>query len=105
MATFVADTLGVQTPWHLSRFFPAREMPDIPCTPISTLRRAREIGYEAGLRYVYLGNVDEGADTRCHTCGEPLIRRTAFGVTENRVGRHSNCPACDTPVAGVGMGG
>jgi pyruvate formate lyase activating enzyme len=103
MANFIAQELGIETPWHLSRFSPDYRMAHTPPTPISSLRLAHQIGRDAGLRYVYLGNVREGADTVCHACGEVLVRRTILGVAENRVGAASRCPNCGTPVGGVGM--
>jgi pyruvate formate lyase activating enzyme len=104
-AEFVANELGVDTPWHISRFFPAYKMTDVPPTPVSTLHRAREIGLEAGLRYVFIGNVEDEAspDTACPVCGRLLIRRHGFGVLANSV-RDGRCPDCGTPIAGVGMG-
>jgi pyruvate formate lyase activating enzyme len=105
-AKFVAQELGVDTPWHISRFFPAYQMTDRPHTPVETLRRAREIGLEEGLRYVYVGNVPgEGhEDTICPGCGRTLIRRHGFGVLSNAV-RGGCCPDCGTAIAGVGMDG
>ena len=88
-AKFVASELGVDTPWHISRFFPAYKMTDVPSTPMSTLRRAQEIGREAGLRYVYLGNIGEEANTSCHVCGKLLIRRSPYPVVDNHVGPES----------------
>jgi len=104
-ASFVAQELGVETPWHISRFFPAYEMTDVPPTPVSTLQRAREIGLEAGLKYIYVGNVpDDGSqDTICPGCGRVLIRRDGF-VTTNRV-RNGRCPDCGASIAGIGVGG
>jgi pyruvate formate lyase activating enzyme len=105
-ARFVAQELGVDTPWHISRFFPAYQMTDRPFTPVETLRRAREIGLEEGLRYVYVGNTPgEGReDTICPGCGRTLIRRHGFGVLSNAV-RGGCCPDCGTAIAGVGMDG
>ncbi|OQY38171.1 hypothetical protein B6228_04930 [Candidatus Atribacteria bacterium 4572_76] len=103
-ANFVAEELGVDTPWHISRFFPDYKMTDVPPTPIETLDRAREIGLEAGLRYVYVGNVPGEANTVCHKCGQILIRRLGYRILENRVQPNGRCPNCDMPVAGVGMG-
>jgi len=104
-ARFVAEELGVDTPWHVSRFFPAYEMTDVPPTSVATLQRAREIGLEEGLRYVYEGNVpgEAGRDTVCPTCGSTLIRRSAFGVLADRI-QDGRCPDCGTLIAGVGMG-
>jgi len=84
-ANFVAEELGVDTPWHISRFFPDYKMTDVPPTPVETLDRAREIGLEAGLRYVYVGNVPGEVDTVCHKCGQILIRRLGYRILENRV--------------------
>jgi pyruvate formate lyase activating enzyme len=104
LARFVADELGADTPWHLTRFFPAYEMTAVPETPMETLQRAREIGKAEGLDYVYAGNLPEGngQDTWCPDCGRTLIRRSGFQVFENRVERGA-CPDCWAPVAGLGM--
>lgn len=104
-AQFVAHELGADTPWHISRFFPAYKMTDVPATPVPTLQRAREIGLEVGLRYVYMGNVMGVEDTFCHGCGRLLIRRSGFCILENHVRPSGRCPDCGTPVAGVGMAG
>jgi pyruvate formate lyase activating enzyme len=103
-ARFVAQELGVDTPWHLSRFFPSYRMIDRPPTPTKTLKQAQEIGLAEGLHYVYPGNVADESDTLCHRCGHLLIRRRGFRIVENRV-RDGRCPACGMPVAGVGMDG
>ena len=99
LAVWIASELGVDTPWHITRFFPYLEFADIPPTPLPTLRRAREIGQQAGLHYVYLGNVSEpeGEDTLCPGCGTPLVRRDGFSVVENSA-EGGVCPECDRPV-------
>ena len=104
-ASFVAQELGVETPWHISRFFPAYEMTDVSPTPVSTLRRAREIGLEVGLKYIYIGNVpdDGNQDTTCPECGGVVTRRHGFAVT-NRI-RNGRCPDCGASIAGIGVGG
>ncbi|MEA3400515.1 MAG: AmmeMemoRadiSam system radical SAM enzyme [Armatimonadota bacterium] len=102
---FIAQELGVDTPWHVSRFFPDYEMTDVPPTPVEKLREARDIGVESGLRYVYVGNVLEETDTICHSCGGVLIRRAGMSVIENRIASNDTCPDCGASVAGVGMGG
>src|SRR5512136_2311591 len=66
IARFIAEKVGVETPWHVSAFYPTYRMTDRPPTPASTLARARQIGLEAGLRYVYEGNVPgRGGENTC----------------------------------------
>ncbi len=103
-ARFVAQDLGVDTPWHISRFFPSYKMTDRPPTPIESLQQAREIGLAEGLHYVYLGNVADESDTLCHHCRRLLIRRRGYRIAENHV-KDGRCPACGMSVAGVGMSG
>ena len=105
LARFLVS-LGPETPWHISRFHPQYRMLDRPITSVQTLRRAREIGREAGLWYVYTGNVpgDEGENTYCYKCGAMLVER--YGFNGNAVGmRAGSCRHCGTPVAGIGMEG
>ena len=99
-AEFIVQNLGKDTPWHLSRFFPAYKMIDRPPTPLPTLARAREIGRQAGLRYIYVGNVVEEPDTICPGCGEMLVRRRGYRILENRV-HYGRCSECGEPVAGL----
>jgi pyruvate formate lyase activating enzyme len=89
-------------PWHVSAFYPAYKMTDVPPTPASALHRAARIGLEAGLRYVYSGNVpgDPWENTACPECGRWLVRRRGFRVTENRV-EDGRCPVCRAVIAGV----
>lgn len=101
-AQFMAQELGVDTPWHISRFFPAYKMMDVPPTPLATLQRARQIGLEEGLHYVYVGNIpdDSGQITYCPGCGRSLIRRKGYRIGTDDI-REARCPACDTLIAGV----
>lgn len=101
LSRFLAD-LDPDIPWHISRFYPTYKLLNIPPTPAETIHRARDLGYEAGLRYVYSGNLpgDEGEKTRCHSCGEMLIDRFGFSVRENRIRDH-RCPRCGENIPGV----
>jgi len=106
LAGFVVNELGAETPWHISRFHPTYRLIDRPPTPLKTLKQAARIGRQAGLRYVYLGNVpgEDYENTYCHNCGELLIRRYGFHIDQNRI-RDDGCPQCRTPVYGIGMSG
>jgi pyruvate formate lyase activating enzyme len=100
IAEFIAD-VGVEIPWHVSQFYPAYELIDLPPTPVDTIREASEIGRAAGLRYVYQGNVrGQGENTVCYHCGELLIERYGYTILKNRV-IDSTCPNCGAEIDGV----
>jgi pyruvate formate lyase activating enzyme len=103
LAHRIVDELGPDTPWHLSRYFPAYRF-DRSATPVSTLERAREIGLGAGLRHVYLGNVPghAGENTICPKCGTILVRRESFRSSSRNLTPEGGCPRCGEKIAGVG---
>jgi pyruvate formate lyase activating enzyme len=105
IAQFIATDLGVEVPWHVSRFHPDYKMYDRGPTPEDTLRRAYDLGRDAGLRYVYVGNVPGARleDTFCYNCGQMLIERRGFRVGRRNI-RAGACTNCGTSVDGVGMG-
>jgi pyruvate formate lyase activating enzyme len=102
-ARFVAQELGPETPWHISRFFPAYRMTDVGPTPVVTLQKAQGIGREEGLHYIYAGNVGGESNTVCPECGRELIRRSGYSIAQNRIQEGGRCPSCGTIVSGVGM--
>ncbi len=89
-------------PWHVSAFHPAFELRLTPPTPVSTLVRAREIGLEEGLHYVYQGNTpgSGGENTMCHRCGAVLVERRGYSILENRM-QNGRCPSCSQEIPGV----
>ncbi len=89
-------------PWHVSRFWPTYQMLNPPPTPPETLHRAREIGLNAGLHQVYVGNLRDpgGEDTICPQCGIILIKRHGFQAMKNRLQRGA-CPQCSMKIAGI----
>lgn len=103
IARFLAG-VGPDIPWHVSRFYPTYRLTDRGPTPVDKIRRAREIGLEEGLRYVYTGNVpgDDGENTFCHSCGAMLVERLGYSIRKKNL-RAGNCMKCGTPVGGVGM--
>ena len=104
LARFIADKVGVDTPWHVSQFHPTYKLTNAPRTSVETLRRARQIGLDAGLCYVYEGNVPGMGEenTYCPGCCELLVRRSGYLVEEIRTGS-GKCPSCGRVVDGVGM--
>jgi pyruvate formate lyase activating enzyme len=101
IAKFIKD-IDRSIPWHVSRFFPAYRLKSADPTPMETLQRAVEIGREAGLEYVYKGNIGEGENTFCPNCGKVLIKRAGFGLIENKI-TNNTCPYCGKIIAGKGM--
>ena len=104
IASFIVTNLGADTPWHVTQFYPTYQLTDRPRTPVATLRRARDIGKAAGLRYVYEGNVpgEGGENTWCPSCSTLLIERYGYVIGMNRI-RKGACPDCGTTIAGIGI--
>jgi pyruvate formate lyase activating enzyme len=102
LAAFIVESLGPGTPWHVSRFHPTYKLVDRPSTPPELVRKARQIGLDAGLRYVYTGNLpgDTGENTVCYQCGSTLIERFGFHISRNAI-TNGKCPKCGTVVDGV----
>ncbi|MDD2695857.1 MAG: AmmeMemoRadiSam system radical SAM enzyme [Anaerolineales bacterium] len=92
-------------PWHVTAFHPDYKMVDTPWTPASTLLRAAEIGQEAGLNFVYAGNLSgqlpEYENTRCPRCSAVLIERYGYTILKYRVTAQGTCPKCGTRLPGV----
>jgi pyruvate formate lyase activating enzyme len=95
-------SLGPETPWHISRFHPQYKMTSTPPTAMGTLLRAFQIGQEAGLKYVYLGNIPggEGENTYCFNCGKLLIGRYGFYINNMSL-KGNACPNCGTVMEGI----
>jgi pyruvate formate lyase activating enzyme len=91
-------------PWHVTQFHPTYKMLDRPRTPVDTLRKAREIGVKAGLRYVYEGNVpgEGGENTYCPSCKELLIERSGYSLAKIGM-KDSVCSKCAARIDGVDM--
>ena len=87
-------------PWHISRFHPDYEFHDRMATPMETMKRAREIGRRAGLRYIYLGNVAEGTNTNCYQCHELIVDRRYMGLNKLTL-ENGRCPVCGAKINGV----
>jgi pyruvate formate lyase activating enzyme len=103
MARWIRDELGEGTPLHFSRFHPQYRMRNLPPTPGEALDRARSEALDAGLHYVYVGNIPghEGGSTYCPTDGTLVIRRTGFLITENNLTADGRCPHCSEKIPGV----
>jgi pyruvate formate lyase activating enzyme len=98
-------SVSADIPWHVTAFHPDYKMIDPPPTSVKTLLRAAEIGQEAGLKYVYAGNipgrVGEYESTYCPQCRAPLIERQSYVIQRYQVTAQGACPKCGSPVPGV----
>lgn len=101
IAEFILS-LGAETPWHVTAFYPTYKMTHLPRTPASSLHKARGIGQQVGLRYIYSGNIpgDEGENTYCYNCGKLLIGRYGYQISENHI-EDSKCAYCGVNIDGV----
>ena len=88
---------------HFTAFHPDYKMLDIPPTPASSLSRARAIAQSHGVRYAYTGNVHDaaGGSTYCHACGQKLIGRDWYVLSDWNLDAQGCCSQCGTPCAGV----
>ena len=97
IADYIVNELDGDTPWHLSRFSSSLswKLKDSPSTPDHIIYEAHEIGKEAGLKYVYVGNVpgDQKENTYCPRCGELAIRRMGYQI--ERLDNQGLCSNCD----------
>ncbi|MFC1748948.1 AmmeMemoRadiSam system radical SAM enzyme [Pseudomonadota bacterium] len=106
LTEWVVENLGPDVPMHFSAFHPDWKMTDIPRTPASTLIRAREIALKNGVHYAYVGNVHDKAheSTYCHKCGELLIGRDWYVLSDWKLTDDGHCGSCGTQCAGVFSG-
>ncbi len=102
MCRWVRNELGENVPLHFSRFYPSYRLKNLPPTPVETLERAHARAREAGLRFVYIGNVPghPAENTYCPADGKMLIRRTGYIVEENNV-VNGRCRFCGQEIPGV----
>jgi pyruvate formate lyase activating enzyme len=101
LSEWVMQHLGPDVPLHFTAFHPDFKLQDKPPTPPETLHRARKIARDAGLHYVYEGNIlSEAASTRCPQCDTLLIRRSWHNVLENNL-KNGACPKCSGAIPGV----
>ena len=105
MCAWILENIGPDHPLHFLRFFPRYKLDRLPPTPVSVLTRYREMAMQAGIHYVYVGNVarHEGNNTYCHNCKKLLIERQGYFISaENLVA--GRCKFCNTEIPGVWHG-
>jgi pyruvate formate lyase activating enzyme len=104
MSKYLVDNLGPDIPLHLSKFYPQYKFSHLPPTPVETLLRAKEAAKEEGVHYVYVGNVPGKGyeDTVCPKCGETVIARVGYEITEWRLDNTNHCQHCGEPIPVIG---
>lgn len=97
------QAVGAETPLHFTRYYPAHQM-HAPPTPISTLEHAYDLARQAGLAYVYLGNVPghPAENTYCPSCGQLLIERLGYRIRRNLLTPSKQCPSCGRSIPCIG---
>ncbi len=102
MAQWLKAEIGPDVPLHFSRFQPMYLIKNLPPTPASTLEMAREIALEAGLHYVYIGNIPghKGENTYCPNCQKEIVQRFGFEVRGIEL-TGGSCRYCKTPIPGI----
>ncbi|MFC1496487.1 AmmeMemoRadiSam system radical SAM enzyme [Candidatus Margulisiibacteriota bacterium] len=99
IAYWIKKYLGEDTPWHVTRFMPYLDYKDLSPTPVATLEKARQIGMEAGLHYIYIGNVPghTGENTYCFNCKRLIVERIGYNITKNHISS-GKCGFCSKPI-------
>jgi len=101
MSRWIVKNLGADVPIHFSRFFPHYKLTNLPPTPLETLEGVRKTAIDAGLKFVYIGNIrHEGENTFCPKCKKLLIERMGYFVKQNHIA-NGKCKFCNTGIAGV----
>ncbi|MBC15759.1 MAG: AmmeMemoRadiSam system radical SAM enzyme [Desulfovibrio sp.] len=104
LTDFIANKIGTDTPWHISRFHPDYKMDDLPVTNGASLDLAYDMGKRKGLHYVYIGNMPglNRQHTDCPGCGKEIINRTGFSASQVDI-IDGKCRYCGAKVHGVNM--
>jgi len=103
MTRWVVEQLGPDIPMHFTAFHPDWKMLDKPPTPPATLSKARRIAMENGVHYAYTGNVidEKGGSTYCHQCGQILIGRMQYILSQWNLNENGGCNKCGAPCPGL----
>ncbi len=99
IAKFIAE-VGIDIPWHISRFHPDYKYQNSEATSIDTMEMAYKLGKDNGLRYVYMGNISKNAETFCYSCGKLIAKRDIFGVGDINIEK-GKCLYCGTKIDGI----
>ncbi|MDX9892989.1 MAG: AmmeMemoRadiSam system radical SAM enzyme [Patescibacteria group bacterium] len=98
IAEFISGELGQNVPWHISVFHPAFKLLDHPATSRDIINLAWDIGQQAGLNYIYVGNIEDQnrSNTYCPGCKSLIVQRTGYLV--KRFDEDGQCPKCHAKI-------
>jgi pyruvate formate lyase activating enzyme len=101
MCGWIVKNLGADVPIHFSRFFPYYKLKDLPPTPLETMTKARETAMDAGLKFVYIGNLrSEGENTYCPECKRIIVERVGYHVKQKNIST-GKCDFCRASIPGI----
>lgn len=103
MVKWLHTTVGPKTPLHVTRFYPAYKLRNLPSSSPKTILKLRSIALEEGMKYVYAGNCPDRMDayaTYCDKCGKMLIHRIGYITVDKNVLKNGKCPYCGNPIPG-----
>lgn len=102
MCKWIKDEVGMDVPLHFSRFYPMYKLKNLPLTPDETLVHARDIGLNAGLNYVYIGNIpgQTGENTYCPQCKKIVIGRIGYSIKDKNIIK-GKCKFCGKEIPGI----
>lgn len=103
MCGWLVDHGFAEYPLHFSRFHPMHRLTHLPPTPVDTLLEARRVALKAGMHYVYVGNVPgtDAQNTYCPKCGELLVGRMGYVITQYNIVDRGLCKFCGERISGV----
>ncbi|SHL47522.1 pyruvate formate lyase activating enzyme [Desulfatibacillum alkenivorans DSM 16219] len=101
VAGWVAENLGAETPFQLSRFHPNYRLVHLAATPVAFMKQAGEAAEQEGLKHVYLGNIPGvNNPVQCPSCHKTVVKRRGYYLEYDGV-ENGCCPFCRTPIQGV----
>ena len=100
LVNFMVDEIGVEVPLHFTRFFPYYKLKNVSPTAVADLEKAHKIATDAGMKYVYIGNVPSGTgeNTYCYSCGDLLVGRDGYQIMADSLKNNKKCPKCGTGI-------
>lgn len=100
LVNFMVEEIGVEVPLHFTKFFPCYKLKNIRTTAVANLEKAHKIATDAGMKYVYIGNVHSstGENTYCYNCRKLIVERNGYHIIKDYLKNGKNCPSCGASI-------